>query len=144
MPREEIAFTERPKIHSHSQIFRYGLFVSRVGSNFLCLMNRIRICRVPPVTNETRGHWVCSHVGHSQLFRIWFFWRESITFEHGKIKKKCLVFWYYFRIIRFLTPNCREPHKLITYIVVVLSLSWLLLLSSCLLFQLFWAKIKLD
>ena len=23
-PREEIAFTERPKIHSHSQIFRYG------------------------------------------------------------------------------------------------------------------------
>ena len=24
MPREEIAFTARPKIHSHSQIFRYG------------------------------------------------------------------------------------------------------------------------
>ena len=23
-PREEIAYTERPKIHSHSQIFRYG------------------------------------------------------------------------------------------------------------------------
>ena len=23
-PREEIAFTARPKIHSHSQIFRYG------------------------------------------------------------------------------------------------------------------------
>ena len=23
-PREEIAFTTRPKIHSHSQIFRYG------------------------------------------------------------------------------------------------------------------------
>ena len=23
-PREQIAFTARPKIHSHSQIFRYG------------------------------------------------------------------------------------------------------------------------
>jgi len=32
-PREEIAFTARPKIHSHSQIFRYG------GSIF-CLPHR--------------------------------------------------------------------------------------------------------
>ena len=32
-PREEIAFTARPKIHSHSQIFRYG------GSIF-CLSHR--------------------------------------------------------------------------------------------------------
>ena len=32
-PREEVAFTSRPKIHSHSQIFRYG------GSTF-CLPHR--------------------------------------------------------------------------------------------------------
>ena len=32
-PREQIAFTARPKIHSHSQIFRYG------GSIF-CLPHR--------------------------------------------------------------------------------------------------------
>ena len=35
---------------------KFCLFVSRVGS-LLCLMNRIHICRVPWVTNETRGHW---------------------------------------------------------------------------------------
>ena len=29
-PREEIAFTARPKIHSHSQIFRYGGSIFRL------------------------------------------------------------------------------------------------------------------
>ena len=32
-PREEIAFTARPKIHSHSQIFRYG-------GSIICLPHR--------------------------------------------------------------------------------------------------------
>ena len=46
-PREEIAFTARPKIHSHSQIFRYG------GSIF-CLPHR-------PIFSEILDlclHWV--------------------------------------------------------------------------------------
>ena len=40
---------------------KFCLIVSRVGS-LLCLMNRIHICRVLWVTNETRGHWngLCS------------------------------------------------------------------------------------
>ena len=35
-PGEEIAFTTRPKIHSHSQIFRYteAYFVCHIGPNF--------------------------------------------------------------------------------------------------------------
>ena len=35
-PGEEIAFTERPKIHSHSQIFRQAeeYFVCHIGPNF--------------------------------------------------------------------------------------------------------------
>ena len=43
------------------KILFFCLFVSRVGSN-LCLMNWIRICRVPRGTNETWGHWngLCS------------------------------------------------------------------------------------
>ena len=32
-PREEVAFTARPKIHSHSQIFKYG-------RNIFCLPHR--------------------------------------------------------------------------------------------------------
>jgi hypothetical protein len=73
--RELITFLYFPKcwityhwffwIHIFSQIdtktISKGLFVSRVGL-LLCLTNRIRICRVPLVTNETRGHWngLCS------------------------------------------------------------------------------------
>ena len=35
----------------------YSFVCSRVGS-IHCLMNRIRTCRVPLGTNETRGHWM--------------------------------------------------------------------------------------
>ena len=45
------------------------LLVSRVGSK-LCLMNQIPICRVPRVSNETRGLWVLRQVGKPCL---WFF-----------------------------------------------------------------------
>ena len=48
-PREEIAFTARPKIHSHSQIFRYGqgIFFLPHWPNFseifdLCLHKGVR------------------------------------------------------------------------------------------------------
>ena len=52
-PREEIAFTARPKIHSHSQIFRYGgsIFCLPHRPNFsdifdLCL-HWVSVVRVP-------------------------------------------------------------------------------------------------
>ena len=36
MPKEELAFTTRPKIHTHSQIFRYGrtIFCLQYQTNF--------------------------------------------------------------------------------------------------------------
>ena len=52
-------------LHSPPEMFGWGscLFVSRVGSNFLCLTNRICIRKVPRVTNETWVHWngLCSY-----------------------------------------------------------------------------------
>ena len=46
-PREEIAFTARPKIHSHSQIFRYG-------RSIFCLPHRPNFSDI----FDLRLHWV--------------------------------------------------------------------------------------
>ena len=51
-PREEIAFTARPRIHSHSQIFRYGgsIFCLPHRPNFLDIfdlcLNWVSVVRV--------------------------------------------------------------------------------------------------
>ena len=46
-PREEIAFTARPKIHSHSQIFRYG-------RSIFCLPHRLKFSDILDLCL----HWV--------------------------------------------------------------------------------------
>jgi hypothetical protein len=56
-PREEIAFTARPRIHSHSQIFRYG------GSIF-CLPHRPNFSDI----FDLWLHWVSVVRGNSYIF----------------------------------------------------------------------------
>ena len=49
------------------------LFVAKVGSNF-CLMNQIRICRVPWGSDETNGLCSCSPKATTSLFYSEIFW----------------------------------------------------------------------
>ena len=71
-PREEIAFTARPKIHSHSQIFRYG------GSIF-CLPHR-------PIFSDILDlclHWVSVVRGHKCVsLSCQNFTAASLSFPH--------------------------------------------------------------
>ena len=69
-PREEIAFTARPKIHSHSQIFRYGgsIFCLPHRPNFsdifdLCLhwVSVLRDHYVIPCKTPPYSH-LCQHI----------------------------------------------------------------------------------
>ena len=65
-PREEIAFTTRPKIHSHSQIFRYG-------QSIFCLTHRLNFSDI----FDSCLHWVSVvHALDSQntkKLKCWFF-----------------------------------------------------------------------
>ena len=73
-PREEIAFTARPKIHSHSQIFRYG------GSIF-CLPHR-------PIFSDILDlclHWVSVVRGPKQYVTDYFLHRHKIPYETMKL-----------------------------------------------------------
>ena len=58
-PWEEIAFTERRKIHSNSQIFRYG-------QSIFCLPNRPKFSNI----FDFCIHWVSVVRGFAQLNRI--------------------------------------------------------------------------
>ena len=68
-PREEIAFTARPKIHSHSQIFRYGRSIFCLPhrpkfSDFFDLCHGLRTPREEiAFTARPKIH------SHSQIFR---------------------------------------------------------------------------
>ena len=60
-PREEIAFTARPKIHSHSQIFRYG-------QSIFCLPHRPNFSDI----FDLCLHWVsvvCGRNNEEKVFR---------------------------------------------------------------------------
>ena len=70
-PSEEIAFTARPKIHSHSQIFRYGRSIFSLPhrpkfSDFfdLCL-HWVSVVRVYNIA-LSYGHLICTFISENQ------------------------------------------------------------------------------
>ena len=88
-PREEIAFTARPKIHSHSQIFRYGrsIFCLPHRPNFsdifdLCL-HWLSVVREHAYSRMQNAPNICSFflplfwVQLSNLFHCWFMNKSS-------------------------------------------------------------------
>ena len=62
-PREEIAFTARPKIHSHSQIFRYGRSIfclphrPNISDIFDLCLHWVSIVRETVYPNSAHKNW---------------------------------------------------------------------------------------
>ena len=71
-PREEIAFTARPKIHSHSQIFRYG-------RSIFCLPHR------PKFSDffDLCLHWVSVVRGLNNLLKLYMLSAYDVKRVHG-------------------------------------------------------------
>ena len=86
MPREEMAFTAQPKIHSHSQIFRYG------GSIF-CLPHRPNF---------------------SDIFDFCLYWVSVVGAWYGLLNFGFQQ--YFQKIIWLNYQNCTKKTCLLTYL----------------------------
>ena len=83
-PREEIAFTEWPKIHSHSQIFRYGrsIFCLPYRPTFsdiidLCL-HWVSVVRGTRDWGESLGQQLCHQISKNYNKKIVCYIEENI------------------------------------------------------------------
>ena len=89
MPREEMAFTARPKIHSHSQIFRYGrsIFCLPLLPNFsdifdLCL-HWVSVVRASSATDCNKNKNL-NFIGFSQEHLTNYARPFFLNLERGK------------------------------------------------------------
>ena len=97
-PPEEIAFPVQPKIHSHSQIFRYG-------QSIFCLPHRPNFSDI----FDLCPHWV------------------SVVCDSAQCNVKCKVQHFYEGIFLDFYKDCSSWYKIITNIIMaLLSLEQLL------------------
>ena len=98
--REEIAFTARPKIHSHTQIFRYG-------RNIFCLPHRPNFSDI----FDLSLHWVCPGIYFDQTFST-----HLPNKQRGSNKWAGLYFYTYHvnknNYFLYQLPTCSFPYVL--------------------------------
>ena len=99
-PREEIAFTAPPKIHSHSQIFRYGrsIFCMPQRPNFSDIFN---LCL--HWVSVIRGHWYWSG---KLIFKLFGSKKNSNGLSFQNISSENIFPHFEFRCISRLHCNC--------------------------------------
>ena len=91
-PGEEIAFTAQPKIHSHSQIFRYGLII-------FCLPHRPKISDFFDIclhwVSVVRGRW---DTFWRKIIKCHFHIASKVVIWHQSFKRsgKKVPFWQFF------------------------------------------------
>ena len=109
MPREEMALTARPKIHAHSQIFRYGRSIYCLPhlpkiSDFIDLcLHWVSVVRVP----ESKVHLkeVCIQIYVPPLLKFQY------------LNEFLISIWILFYILRQkICSKCEFPWKLKTYV----------------------------